>query len=51
MWNVIGDFKGAIPRYLLIDKEGKIFKSTAARPSEGNELVQQIESLITAQTN
>lgn len=45
MWNVIGDFTGAIPRYVLIDKEGKIFKSTAARPSEGNELVKQIESL------
>ncbi len=46
MWSVIGDFKGAIPRYVLIDKEGKIFKSTAARPSEGNQLIQQIELLI-----
>lgn len=46
MWKTIGDFKGAIPRYVLIDKEGKIFKSTAARPSEGNELIQQIELLI-----
>lgn len=46
MWNVIGDFKGAIPRYVLVDKEGKIFKRTAARPSEGNALVEQIELLI-----
>lgn len=46
MWNVIGDYKGAIPRYVLIDKEGKVFKSTAARPSEGNELIQQIELLV-----
>jgi thiol-disulfide isomerase/thioredoxin len=46
MWNVIGDFKGAIPRYVLVDKAGKIFRSTAARPSEGNKLMNQIEELI-----
>jgi thiol-disulfide isomerase/thioredoxin len=46
MWNVIGDFKGAIPRYVLIDKTGNIFKSTAARPSMGEELPKQIEELI-----
>lgn len=46
MWDTIGDFKGAIPRYVLIDKEGKIFRSTAAKPSEGSELSQQIELLI-----
>lgn len=46
MWEVIGDEKGVIPRYVLIDKEGKIFKSTAARPGNGSELVQEIESLI-----
>ncbi len=46
MWVAIGDFKGAIPRYVLIDKRGRIFKSTAARPSEGGELIQQIELLI-----
>ncbi len=38
MWEAIGDLKGAIPRYVLIDKQGKIFKSTAARPREGLEL-------------
>jgi hypothetical protein len=46
MWNVIGDFKGAIPRYVLIDKKGKISNSTAALPSQGNELIRQIELLI-----
>lgn len=46
MWNVIGDFQGAIPRYVLIDKTGKIFKSTAARPSMGDALPAQIEELI-----
>ncbi len=35
MWAVIGDYEGAIPRYVLIDKEGKIFKRTAARPGAG----------------
>lgn len=48
MWNVIGDFEGAIPRYVLIDKSGKIFKTTAARPSEGKELSGQIELMTNA---
>jgi thiol-disulfide isomerase/thioredoxin len=46
MWLQIGDFTGAIPRYVLIDKEGKIFKSTAARPGDGDVLIHQIESLV-----
>jgi thiol-disulfide isomerase/thioredoxin len=46
MWHVIGDYEGAIPRYVLIDKQGKIYKSTAARPSQGSQLAEQIESLI-----
>ena len=49
MWNVIGDsgsYAGAIPHYMLIDKEGKIFRSVAARPSDGDELIKQIELLI-----
>ena len=46
MWNVMGDFQGAIPRYVLIDKTGKIYKSTAARPSMGEALPAQIEELI-----
>jgi thiol-disulfide isomerase/thioredoxin len=45
MWNVIGDIKGSIPRYVLIDKKGQIFKSTAARPGDGNKLVSQIKLL------
>ena len=49
MWNVIGDFKGAIPRYVLVDKDGKIFKRTAARPSDGNELIRQIKLLVNEQ--
>jgi len=46
MWSAIGDWQGAIPRYVLIDKKGSIFKSTAARPSMGNELPSQIAELI-----
>jgi len=46
LWSTIGDVQGAIPRYVLIDKKGKLFKSTAARPSEGNELIQQIGLMI-----
>ncbi len=46
MWKVLGGFVGAIPRYVLVDKKGNIFISTAARPSENNILVQQISDLI-----
>jgi|GEM_PF-930101 len=49
MWDIIGgegNSAGSIPRYVLINKDGKVFKNEAARPSSGNELVQQIESLI-----
>ena len=46
MWDVIGDYKGTIPRYVLIDKRGKIYKRTAARPGQGSLLVRQIESLV-----
>jgi thiol-disulfide isomerase/thioredoxin len=46
MWKAIGDDTGLIPRYVLIDKQGKIFKSTAARPSAGDALIKQVESLI-----
>lgn len=49
MWLKIGDFVGAIPRYVLIDREGLIFRSTAARPGDGDELIHQIESLVTAE--
>jgi hypothetical protein len=46
MWDVIGGYTSAIPRYVLIDKEGRIFKSSAARPSDGDDLLQQIELMI-----
>lgn len=46
IWNRIGGYKGAIPRYLLIDKSGKIFKSIAAGPGNKQELMKQIEEMI-----
>lgn len=46
MWKAIGDHTGLIPRYVLIGKQGKIFKSTAARPSAGDALTKQLQSLI-----
>lgn len=48
MWNVIGDFEGSIPRYVLIDKYGKLFKSTAARPSAGDALTKELEAIVAA---
>jgi len=46
MWSTIGDLQGAIPRYVLIDKKGSIFKSTATRPSAGNALSSEIAELV-----
>lgn len=46
MWETIGDYQGAIPRYVLIDRQGRIFKSTAARPGQDSELVEQIRTLV-----
>ena len=40
------DQRGLIPRYALVDKKGSIYLDNAARPSEGEKLVQQIQSLL-----
>lgn len=44
MWKKIGGREGLIPRYVLIDKKGN-----AARPSQGEKLVQQIQGLLDSQ--
>lgn len=46
MWEVLGDFKGAIPRYVLIDKQGIIYKRTASRPGDGSRLTGEIQALV-----
>ncbi len=46
MWNVLGGNVGAIPRYVLVDKNGQIFLNIAARPSDGELLKEQIKSLL-----
>lgn len=46
MWDKIGGVKGAIPRYVLINTKGEIFKATAARPGPDNILVTQIEEML-----
>jgi thiol-disulfide isomerase/thioredoxin len=46
MWNVVGGLKYGIPRYILVNKSGKIFKHTAARPSEGPLLLAEIQQLV-----
>jgi thiol-disulfide isomerase/thioredoxin len=38
MWKQLGGPAGSIPRYALIDKNGSIYLSDAARPSEGEKL-------------
>lgn len=46
MWAAIGGEAGAIPRYVLVDSDGRIFMHTAPRPSRGAELVAEVERLI-----
>lgn len=49
MWDEIGGYKGAIPRYVLIDESGEIFKAIAASPSNSRELRKQIEEMRMAE--
>ncbi len=46
MWKTIGGIVGAIPRYVLIDKRGNIVEVSAARPSHGDLLANQINGLL-----
>ena len=45
----LGGTEGLIPRYALIDKSGAIYLDNASRPSDGEKLVQQIQSLLESQ--
>jgi thiol-disulfide isomerase/thioredoxin len=51
MWHDIGGEEGVIPRYVLIDKHGKIYKNTAATPGSGSELSTQIQALVSGKTD
>lgn len=46
MWNSIKGYEGAIPRYILINRKGELFKNTASRPSDGEKLTKEIEELV-----
>lgn len=46
MWKELAGMTGAIPRYALVDKKGEIFINEAARPSESEALIKQINELI-----
>ena len=46
MWEVLEGMDGAIPRYVLVDKDGNIFIHEAARPSESEMLKAQITDLL-----
>jgi hypothetical protein len=51
MWNYLGGMHGTIPRYALINKEGKINNNDAARPSQIGKLSKQIEEMISSSKN
>ena len=46
MWTVLGGEVGLIPRYALIDENGHVVVSTAARPSNHEKLKHQINQLL-----
>lgn len=46
MWKVLKGEKGAIPRYVLFDREGKMTKLYAARPSLGKLFKKEIEAVL-----
>jgi thiol-disulfide isomerase/thioredoxin len=48
MWEFIGGSTGAIPRYVLINENGKIFINDSARPSQKDLLEKQIKQLLSS---
>ncbi|UII25627.1 TlpA family protein disulfide reductase [Fulvivirga maritima] len=45
--NIAEAFKvSGIPRYIIIDKEGKIFATDAKRPSSGDNLIEQLDAAL-----
>lgn len=46
MWGYIKGNEGAIPRYILVKKGGSVFAAEAARPSQGDELIGQINKML-----
>ena len=46
MWRTIGGAPGVIPRYVLIDKEGKIFNPAASPPSHAPDLTKEVRLLL-----
>lgn len=47
MWKFLGGAAGAIPRYALINKDGKLINNEAARPSQNEKIKTQIEEMLT----
>ena len=48
MWNYLGGMQGAIPRYALINEEGKLIENDAAKPRKSEKLIKQIEDLLSS---
>jgi thiol-disulfide isomerase/thioredoxin len=46
MWKNLKGTQGAIPRYALIAKNGKIVLYEASRPSQGDKLIKEIEAFL-----
>lgn len=47
LWEIIhGERGGAIPRYLIIDREGNMVEKDAARPSSGQKLYDQLAKYL-----
>lgn len=46
MWKILGGEKGAIPRYVLFDRKGKMTKLYAARPSLEKLFKKEVEAVL-----
>ena len=46
LWEELGEPKGAIPRYALVNSDGEIVQRMAARPSMGDDLRNQILEIL-----
>jgi hypothetical protein len=46
MWEVLGQPKGAIPRYALFDKQGNVVVKNGFRPADDGRLLSLIENLL-----
>jgi len=46
MWQEFQGIQGVIPHYALVNSKGEIYLATASKPSDGEKLLKEIESML-----